>query len=187
MDDLGLGVEVDAVGTSFAAHAGCLHAAEGGAQVTDVVGVDPDHAGFDGVRDAVAALEVRGPDVRGQAEPGGVRQLDRLRLVVEGCDRHDGAEDLLLEDPGVPRHIGEDGRLEVVALGEVVGAGTTRHQPGFLLADLDVVQDTFVVLTVDQRADLGVRVRRESDRDLLGALGEAAGELLVERPLDEDA
>lgn len=43
------------------------------------------------------------------------------------------------------------------------------------------------MLTVDQRADLGVRVRRESDRDLLGALGEAAGELLVERPLDEDA
>ena len=85
--------------------------------------------GLDGVGDAVAALEVRGPDVGGETVLGGVGQLDRLGLVVERGDGDDGAEDLLLEDAGVAFDVGEDGGLEVVAVRQVVGAAC-RPRPG---------------------------------------------------------
>lgn len=133
VDDLRFGVEVDAVGAALAAHAGGLHPAEGGAQVADVVGVDPDHAGCDGVCDAVAALEVGGPDVGGQTELGGVGEFHGLGLVVEGGDGDHGAEDLLLEDTGVALDVREDGRLEIVAVREVRGTLTpATRRPSFL-------------------------------------------------------
>src|SRR5581483_8223912 len=59
----GLGVEVEAVGTAFAAEAAGLHAAEGGAEVAHVVRVDPRHARLHRVGDAVRAGKVAGPDV----------------------------------------------------------------------------------------------------------------------------
>lgn len=187
VDDLRFGVEVDAVRAALAAHARSLDAAERRAQVADVVGVDPDHAGCDGVRDAVAALEVRGPDVRGQTELRGVREVHGLGLVVEGSDGHDRAEDLLLEDTGVTLDVGEDGGLEVVAVGEVVGAAATGDQTALLPADLHVVQDALVVFGVYQCADLGGRVGREPDAYVGGALRQSPGELLVQRALDENA
>jgi hypothetical protein len=85
VDDLRLGVEVDGVRASFAADAGGLDPAEGGAQVSYVVGVEPDHAGLDGMGDAVAALEIRGPDVGGETVLGGVGQLDRLDSSSKGA------------------------------------------------------------------------------------------------------
>lgn len=171
--------------TAFAADAGGLHAPEGGTQVADVVGVDPHHAGLDGVGDAVAALEIRGPDVGGQAELGGVGEFDGLGLVVEGGDGDDRAEDLLLEDPGVALHVGEDRGLEVVAVREVVGTGAARDQPAFLLADPDVVEDLFVVLGMDQGADFRGRIGGRPDPHVRRPLGEPAGELLVDGTLDQ--
>jgi hypothetical protein len=56
------------------------------------VRVHPDHAGFDGVRDAVPASQVVRPDVGRQVVPGGVGQFDDLGFAVEGRDRDNRAE-----------------------------------------------------------------------------------------------
>src|SRR4051794_34787615 len=61
-----LGVEVDRAVPALVAETGGLHPAERGAQVADVVRVQPDHAGLDRLRDAVAAGQVAGPDVAGE-------------------------------------------------------------------------------------------------------------------------
>ncbi len=64
--DLLLGVEVDGPVAALVAEPRGLDPAERGAQVADVVRVEPDHAGLDRLRDPVAAGQVGGPDVGGQ-------------------------------------------------------------------------------------------------------------------------
>src|SRR3954470_10893205 len=75
-----LGVEVDRAVPALVAETGGLHPAERGAQVADVVRVQPDHAGLDRLRDAVAAGQVAGPDVAGEPVTDVVGQRDRLGL-----------------------------------------------------------------------------------------------------------
>lgn len=48
---------------AFSADAAPFGAAEGQAEVADVLRVDPDHAAFESGGDAVGALDVAGPDV----------------------------------------------------------------------------------------------------------------------------
>ena len=113
--DAGLGVEVEAVLAALAAEPARLHATERRSQVADVVRVEPHHAGLDAMGDAVAATQVVGPDVGGEAVAGVVGQPNGLVFVVERRDAHDGAEDLLLEDAHVGPHVGEHRGGEVVA------------------------------------------------------------------------
>src|SRR6218665_1049789 len=94
-----VGVEVDRAVPALVSEAGGLDAAEGGAQVAHVVGVEPDHARLDLLRERVGALQVVRPDVGGEAVLRVVREGERLGVVVERRDRNDGPEDLLLEDP----------------------------------------------------------------------------------------
>src|SRR4051794_29140836 len=95
---LRLGEEVERLEAAFAADAALLHPAERDAEVAEEPAVDPDGAAVDGCGDAVCAGEVAGPDARREAVARRVRERDRLGLISERRDRHDGAEDLLLQD-----------------------------------------------------------------------------------------
>ncbi len=68
--------------------------------------------GADGLPDAQGAADVTGPDGAGEAVLGGVGEPDRVRLVLEGQDDGDGAEDLLDGHPRVGLDAGEDGGRE---------------------------------------------------------------------------
>src|SRR3546814_12063195 len=59
------------------------------------VGVDPDHARLYLARHPVGTTQVVGPDARSEPVVAVVRDLERLRLVVEGNDAKHRAEDLL--------------------------------------------------------------------------------------------
>ena len=115
----------------------------------------------------MGALEVVRPDVGGEAVLDAVRELERLFVGVERGDRHDRAEDLLLEDAGVGRDVGEHRRGDVVAGREAVGAAAAGDEAALGLADLDVAHDLVVVLGVHEGADLGLRVVRVAHDDAL--------------------
>src|SRR3954453_22568632 len=95
------GLDVDelanAEDAAFAAVARMLDSAEGRARVGTDVLVDEAHAGFELLgRDAPAAVEVRCEHARAEPELAGVGDADRVRFVVGGDDRRDGAEHFLV-------------------------------------------------------------------------------------------
>lgn len=122
--------------------------------VEGVVGVDPDGAGAERVGDLDGGVEVLGVDGGGEAVGGVVADPDRLLLVLELGDAAHGAEDLLLHDLHVVRHVGEDGRLDEVALVALALAARLDRRAG-LLAGLDVAVGGSCVLAHHQSLGRG--------------------------------
>ena len=115
---LGLLVVVEHHLVVLPADAGLLVAAERRVRGIDVVAVDPHPAGLDVAAGPVGGVAVAAPHPGAQAVEGVVGDRDRVVVIGERRHRHHRSEDLLLEDP----HLvvaGEDGRLHVVAAGEV--------------------------------------------------------------------
>ena len=129
------------------------------------------------------------PDRARQPVRRRVRKAKRLFLGVERDDRHDRPEDLLLRDPHVVRHVVEDRRHQVCAIGErrIRRRLASDHDLGALLeADLDVVADPLSLLLADERADLGRVGERVADLDVPRRVGEQLDDLVVHRALHED-
>jgi hypothetical protein len=111
---------------------------------------------------------------------------DGFLLRLELLDSADRSEDLLLDNLHVFADVGEDGGLDVVALGaETLTTGD--HASAGLLAVLDVAHDPVKLELRDLRA-LEV-LRREGVAHLvgLGTLLEALQESVVDVFLDQDA
>lgn len=148
--------------------------------------VDPDGARLQPVADADGRVEVLCVDRRGKAVRGVVAELDGILLGLELRNGADGAENLLLHDLHVLRHVGKDGGLDEVAL--VAVALTTRHHSrALLLARLDVAHDALVLQLADLRALECLRVERVADLVLKSPLLEGLDELVVDALLDVDA
>lgn len=125
-------------------------------------------------------------DRGGQTVGGVVAELDGLLLGGELRNGADGAEDLLLHDLHVLFHIGEDSRLDEVAL-IAVAVATRHHGRTLLLARLDVTHDAVVLQLADLRALEGLRVERVAHLVLLSTPLEGLNELVVDALLDVDA
>jgi hypothetical protein len=91
-----------------------LVTAEGRVRRIDVVTVRPHPACLDVAARPVGGVDVPRPDSRADPVERVVGDLHHVVVVVEAGDRHDGSEDLLLEDPHLVVAL-EDGRLDVVA------------------------------------------------------------------------
>ena len=102
--------------------------------------VDPDGAGLEPVGGADGLVEVAGEDGGSETVDGVVRLVDDVVLVLELDDDTDGAEDLLLDNLHVRLDVGEDGRLDEVALGADTGTAVVERR-ALLLARLDVAHD----------------------------------------------
>lgn len=81
-----------------------------------VVGVDPDGTRLERVRNLESSVEVGGVHGSRETVGAGVANLDNIGLGLEFGDSADGAEDLFLLDLHVLGNVGEDGRLNEVAL-----------------------------------------------------------------------
>src|SRR3954451_5882170 len=131
--------------------------------------VDLDLAGADAPGDALGVLGVAGPDAAGQPVDRVVGDLDRFVLGVVGDDRQHRPEDLLLGDRHVVGDVGEDRRLDEVALveplGRLLAAG---DQPRALLDALaDVAAHALALDVGDQRAEARLLLERVAGRELL--------------------
>src|SRR3954468_18875631 len=148
-DGFYFGVVAQGVFAEFAADAAHFEAAERGGGVEDVVAVDPDGASAELGGEAVGFGDVAGPDGGGQAVHGAVTAGDHFVDVLEGDDGHDRAENLFAGDFHFIFDVGENCRLDEVALladalaaGEHVGAAfsagfdVAHHLVELLLADL---------------------------------------------------
>lgn len=187
MHGLLVGVEVDRAVAALVAQAGGFDAAERGAQVADVVAVEPHHAGLDVLGEVVRPGQVLRPDVGGQAVLGVVRQGEGFVVVLERGDGHDGTEDFLLEDPRVRCDVGKHGGCDVVAFGQVVGPAAAGQEPAFGLADLHVGGHLVVVLGVDERTHLGLGIVGIADNDVFGPGGVLFAEFVVDGAFHQDA
>src|SRR5699024_3868644 len=187
VNSLLVGVEVNGAVATLMAKTGCLHATEWGTQVTYVIGVQPDHARFHVLCEVVGTLQIRSPDVRSQAVLGVISQLQRFFIGVEWGNCYDRAEDFFLEDACFWVHVNEDSGLDEVALWELFRTLAASNQLGFLLTNLDVGGDLFVVLWVNQCADLGLRIGRQTNHDAFCLRCVALDELVVAAALNQDA
>src|ERR1019366_6485111 len=110
-DVLRLEVVEHAVVTTFATDPALLRAAEGGRGIADKAPVQTDHAKLQRLTDAQATCQVAGVDVADEPMLGSVGQGDGLRLVVEGHDGSDRAEELLSQDGRARLDVHQHGRL----------------------------------------------------------------------------
>lgn len=111
--------------------------------VEHVVLVDPDGAGLQRVRDTDGCVQAAGVDGGRETVGGGVAETDGVLLGLELGNGADGAEDLFLHDLHVLGHVGEDGRLDEVALLPVTLAANL-DLGALLLALIDVAVSTLV-------------------------------------------
>src|SRR5450756_362106 len=109
-----------------------------------MIAVCPHAASLDRTAETVGAIGIARPYARAEAVKGIVGDRERLRVILEGGDRDDRPEDLLLEYP----HLvvaAKNGGLDVIAAGEIARqfiARAAREQLGaFLSADIEIRQD----------------------------------------------
>src|ERR1700689_475300 len=179
-DVLLLGVLVQCIRSALAPEAALLVAAEGVGRVDHVPVVDVDHAGFQAPGDVEGPLFVTAPYAGRQAVVGVVGDRDGLVDGVVGQDNQNGPEDLFPGDGHVVGDAGEDGRLNPVA-------GLERRPAGAAAADsagralgcgaVEGGEDPLVLLPGDDRADIGGRVERVTERESPGPFGQFGHEL----------
>ena len=113
--------------------------------VQGVIGVDPDGSGLEGVRHLNSGVEVRGVNGGSKTVGGRIASLDDLLLGLELGDGADRAEDFLPNNLHVLGDVGEDGRLDEVAL-VTLAVATDLDGSTTLLALLDVAIESKVRL-----------------------------------------
>ncbi len=191
-DEALLGQLVDGVGRALAGVAGVLDAAVGllvGAEGRHLV--DQDAAELEGAAGLEAAADVAGEDAGLEAELGVVGQRAAPRRSRRRCrSSPPGRRSPRTRPWPLCGGAVEQGRRQAAALVDQLAAGQQLGAAGDRL--VDPLLDPVAVVGGDQRADVGVRVERVADRQLLDVgdepLGEGVGDVLVdEDPLDRDA
>src|SRR5215211_7528802 len=183
---LRLQVLLDALYTSFAAEARVLDAAERGGGVGDHALVEADHAGFDALADAQSALQVAGVDVGYETVLGIVGGGYGSFFRIEGGDRSNGAEDLLLQERRVPGDFVEDGgAVEVARALHLLGAD---HDAGaFAEGVFYEIGDLLALVAVDEGAYLDALLGAAPDLHGFHTLRELLGELVRNAVCDMEA
>ena len=115
-----------------------------------------------------------------QSVVGVVRDRDGLVDRVERDDDQHRAEDLLLGDPHIVGHVGEQGRFDVEAGVRVRRDSAAGHEAGsLLLADLDVVEHATLLSFGGKRTEEGVVLARIPDLEALHHGLDPADDLLL--------
>lgn len=137
------------------------------------------------VADTDGSVEVLGVDGGGKTVVGVVAELDNLLLGRELGDGANRAEDLLPHDLHVGANVGEDGRLDEVAL-VAVALATGLDSSALLLTGLDVAHDAVILKLADLRALESLVVEGVADLVGLGALLEGLNKLVIDALLNVD-
>src|SRR5579885_1293060 len=137
---------------------------------------------FTGLLDLVAIPGVYSPR---QSVLSGVREFERLIEILRFRDRQHGPKDFFLKNAGARRDIGNDGRLDEVAVAFNRSAAT--HQPAFGPAYLDVVENRTLRAFIDHRAHVAAGIVRRPHHDLRHALLQLFEKLVVNRLIHDRA
>ncbi len=136
----------------------CMHA---------VTGIDGDHARAHAPGSADTASEVARPHRPGKSIGGIIGDAQRLFFTVEWHHTHHRPENLVLGHAHSVFDIGQDSRLQVLA---VFAAGAGRHasssanqRRAFLLAERDVIERTLALPGGNHGAKFGLLAERITD------------------------
>src|SRR5437867_6725577 len=120
-------IPVERLTADISAKSPCFEAAERRTRIVEVVRVDPDRAGTNGLRRPVRLLYVPGPYPRRESVDRVVRQLHALIEIVECQHGQDGPEDLFARDRHLGLHAVEHRCLDVIALTVRLDGLATRN------------------------------------------------------------
>lgn len=151
----------------------------------EVIAVDPDCSSVERVGEPDGGAQALGVDGGREAVWRIVGELQGLLLVLELCNRADGPKDFFPHDLHVGSHVGEDGRLDEVALVSVTAAA--RENRGALcLAQVDIAHDALILQIADEGALEGFLQERVPDLVLLCPLLERLDKLVVNTLLHQN-
>ena len=102
----------------LAADTRLLVTAERSVRRIGMVAIGPDAAGLDGAAEAVEPARIPAPDTGAKTLERVVGDRERLVVIIEGGDRNDGSENLLLEHPHLVVAL-EHRRLDIEAAGKI--------------------------------------------------------------------
>ena len=125
------------------------------------------------------------PDRGSEAVGGIVRDAYRFVGIAYAYYRRHRTEGLLAEGRHVPADIRQDGRPEEIALTrKTLATGqNARARPDRLI---DLALERVQQVPARERTDLGFRIHRVADDEVLDSLGEAPLELGGDRVLDDE-
>src|SRR5262249_36790560 len=136
------------------------------------------------------AVDVLGVDRSRQTVFYAVADFNRLVQIAARDDAYHRAKDLFLGDPHPRRDVGEDRRLDEIAVTVFAfiqsGAAQMQRRAVLILADLDVIKNLLDRLFVDHRPDLYVLVQPVTDAQRLCAFGQFVNELFVDAFVNDD-
>src|SRR5919199_1799229 len=151
--------------------------------------IDINDAGVEVTHCPEGVVDVLGVDGRGEAILHAVRYPDRFVKRVDGDDRRHRSEDLLLCYTHLRPYLRKNGRLMEVAMRVVTIAqalASDQYLRSFLLADLHVLQDGFILLPVDRRSHRHLLVEPAPDLQLACALRQPSAKLIRDGAVGDD-
>src|SRR5205809_706060 len=186
-----LDVEIflDAPGAELAADAALFVSAPGRLHVRRLHVVHPDDAGVQVLHGAHGAEDVARPYRGGETVVRVVGDRQGVLFVVEWDDAGHRSEDFFASDPKRVIDIVEDRRLDEKAAVESASGRppASARDLRFLLADFLIPPDAVELLAADERPHLRVALQPGAELDLPRFVDHRVHELLVDRPLHENA
>ena len=153
----------------FPANTGFFVAAKRSAGGQVVIGVDPHASRADGTGYFKGRINVLCKDGTAKTVFTGICKVNHFVKGLEFLDDNNRSKDFFLADAAVVGMADKDGwfhkKALIAAIFSVAFAACHKLCP-FFHADFDVVQDLFLLGTVNLGAQLGVRVRRVPDPDM---------------------
>src|SRR5215831_20832208 len=190
-DVLRLGEEAERLLASLAPDARVLHPPEGRPEVPQHPGVHPDDAALQRRAEAMGPDQVARPHRGGQAIAHPVGGAEDLLLGVEGDERRDRAEDLLLVGAALRAEALDQGRLDEppsLAAAAQPGLPAAGEEPPALLAGQREVAEHLVQMrAADQRSLLGLGQQRVPELERARPLHQGILHPGVRAPFHEDA
>src|SRR5260370_30128478 len=164
-----------------------LRSAEGGAQIAQEPGIDPDDSRVDTGPEPKRARDIAGPNGGGKPIRCVIGQAHRFVLVIERTQMTAGSEYLFAHDDRGLRQSGPDRRLDPGAaphrLGHAWNSAPADHVCTVLQSAAIVVQHLLTMRQADERSDTRGFVGRMARPQGLGPLPQRSDEAVEYRPL----
>src|SRR3954469_18822429 len=138
---LGLLVVIQHHLVGLAADTRLLVTAERGMRRIGMVAIGPDAACLDGAAETIEPARIAAPDTGAETVERVVGDRERLVVILEGGDRDDRSENLLLEDAHLVvalEHRGLDVETTGKVTRQVVAHPARQHLRALLAADVDI-------------------------------------------------
>src|SRR6266850_2606583 len=148
---LGFEIFFQTPGTEFASEAGLFVAAPRRFDISGLHVIHPDYSGAEGLHHAKRFVDIASPDGGGKTVGRVVGDANRVGFAIERNHGRNRAEDFFASDAGAVFDVVENGGLQVIAFGKLLGAAAADGDLGLFLADFEIGLHSVILFFTDQR------------------------------------